>query len=102
MAMEVYTSGDWVVKAGKEDEFVKRWQEFAQWTDKNIEGSGDFYLIQDQQNPKHFLSFGSWTSPEVVSKWRQLPEFQAFLGKCKELCDDFKAGDYMLRVSSNN
>ena len=99
-AKQTYTSGNWLVREGQEETFAQRWQNFAEWSAKNVSGSGDFYLIQDKNDPRHFISFGSWESPEAVDAWRQLPEFKEFLGKCKELCEEFKAGDYRLRVSS--
>jgi heme-degrading monooxygenase HmoA len=101
-AEQTYTSGNWLVQEGQEEEFIRRWSEFAQWSAKNAPGSGDFYLIQENNNPRHFLSFGSWENSEVVSRWRQLPEFKDFISKCKELCEDFKAGDYTLRVGSQD
>ena len=97
-----YTSGNWVVKQGQEEEFVRRWKEFAEWSAKNVPGSGDFYLIAETNNPRHFLSFGSWESPEAVSRWRQMPEFKDFIGKCKQLCENFQAADYTLKVSSQD
>ncbi|MEX0881453.1 MAG: antibiotic biosynthesis monooxygenase family protein [Candidatus Saccharimonadales bacterium] len=99
---QTYTSGNWLVQEGKEEEFMRRWKEFAQWSAKNTSGSGDFYLIQETANPRHFLSFGSWENPEAVNSWRQTPEFKDFIGGCKQLCEDFKAGDYTLRVSSED
>lgn len=95
-----YTSGNWLIKEGQEKEFIRRWKEFAQWTVKNVPGSGDYYLIAESKNSRHFVSFGSWENQEVVNRWRQLPEFKDFLGKCKQLCEDFHAGDYILKISS--
>lgn len=101
-AKQTYTSGNWLVKAGQEEIFVGRWRDFAQWSAKNAAGSGDFYLIQEVKNRRHFLSFGSWASPAAVKRWRQRPEFKDFIGRCKELCEEFQAGDYRLRVSSQD
>ncbi len=97
---QTYSSGNWLAKEGQEEEFVQRWKEFAEWSAKNASGCGDFYLIAETKNPRHFLSFGSWESPEAVNSWRQMPEFKGFIGKCKELLDDFQPGDYTLKVSS--
>ncbi len=99
-ARQTYTSGNWMVKEGQEAEFERRWKEFAHWSAKNVAGSGDFYLIAETKNPRHFLSFGSWENPEAVNNWRQMPEFKNFIGRCKELLEDFQAGDYVLKVSS--
>ena len=44
--LKTYTSGNWLVQAGREKEFARRWKEFAAWSSKNVPGNGDFYLIQ--------------------------------------------------------
>ena len=95
-----YTSGSWLVREGQEAEFIKRWEEFARQSAKISPGSGDFYLIQEKNNPRHFLSFGSWASQQAVDDWRSSPGFKEFIGKCKELCEDFQPSDYSLKVSS--
>lgn len=97
---QTYTSGNWLVREGQEEEFIRSWKEFAQWSAKNISGNSDYQLIAEAKNPRHFLSFGSWESPEAVNNWRQTPEFKDFVGKCKQLCEDIQVGDYVLKVSS--
>lgn len=97
-----YTSGSWLVREGQEEEFVRRWKEFAMQSAKTALGSGDFYLLQEKSNPRHFLSFGSWESQEVIDKWRNTPSFREFIGRCKELLDDFQPSDYFLKISSQD
>ena len=38
---EIYTSGSWVVKEGREQEFIDAWRELAQWTKGEIGGTGE-------------------------------------------------------------
>jgi heme-degrading monooxygenase HmoA len=57
-------------------------------------GANEFFLIQQADVPQHFLSFGNWDDQSAVDSWRQTPEFAERLGRCRELCDDFKAHDF--------
>lgn len=91
-----FTSGNWTVKEGMEDEFVVRWTEFVHWSVQTM-GAGATespILIRETAKPRHFISFGGWKDPEAVGAWREHPEFQERLGRCRELCDEFVAGDY--------
>jgi heme-degrading monooxygenase HmoA len=95
-----YTSGDWLVKSGQEDSFVKAWAELAQWTSENVEGSGKPHLIQEVANPRHFVSFGPWESFDAVKTWRQMPGFKERFGKIASLCEQSQGKDYVLRVAA--
>jgi heme-degrading monooxygenase HmoA len=94
-----FTSGDWRTKAGSEDEFISRWTDFVRWAKDSADGSQEFYLIQQADDPRHFVSFGRWSSKEAVDSWRQSDEFGPRLGRCRELCDDFQALDFTLVAS---
>jgi heme-degrading monooxygenase HmoA len=91
-----YTSGDWVVQEGKEQEFIAAWTELADWSKANARGSRSFALIQQADEASHFLSFGAWDDSDAVEEWRSRPEFRERLGACRELCTDFQAHDYRL------
>jgi heme-degrading monooxygenase HmoA len=91
-----FTSGNWLVKAGNEEDFIQTWTEFTQWAKESAAGAVVFTLLRDDSNPQHFLSFGGWDGVESVRSWRSTPEFAERLGKCRELCDDFQPGDYAL------
>jgi hypothetical protein len=32
----IYTSGDWMVKPGREEEFIEAWHDLAEWTAAEI------------------------------------------------------------------
>jgi heme-degrading monooxygenase HmoA len=91
-----FTSGNWLVRAGSEQEFIGRWSALTLWSLKNGQGAEFFYLIQDLRDPRHFLSFGGWDEPTSVQKWREQPQFRELLAACRELCDEFEAHDYTL------
>jgi heme-degrading monooxygenase HmoA len=94
-----YVSGDWRVRAGSEEEFISRWLAFTGWSLHNAPGAGSFVLIRDLQDPRHFVSIGTWADLESVRGWRGRPEFAELLGRCRELCEEFRAGDYALAAS---
>jgi heme-degrading monooxygenase HmoA len=94
-----YVSGDWKVRTGSEEEFVARWLAFTGWSLENAPGAESFVLVQDMQRPWHFLSFGTWADLESVRAWRGRAEFAELLGRCRELCESFQAGDYSLAAS---
>jgi heme-degrading monooxygenase HmoA len=97
-----FTSGNWLVQAGNEKEFVNRWSALALWSQKEAQGAQFVYLIQDSRDPRHFLSFGAWESADAVRTWRQQPKFSELLGACRELCDEFEAHDYTLASAPGN
>jgi heme-degrading monooxygenase HmoA len=72
----VYTSGVWVVKEGREDEFTRRWQESADRTALEIPGL-KLVLLRDRENPRRFVSLGEgWRTADQIEASRSMPEFQ--------------------------
>jgi quinol monooxygenase YgiN len=72
----VYTSGVWLVKEGKEDEFARRWQQMA---DGLVLDFPDvkFQLLHDRANPRRYVSLGEgWRNVEQVQAARSTPAFQ--------------------------
>jgi heme-degrading monooxygenase HmoA len=74
------------VKSGKETEFIEAWQTFADWTTQTQAGAGEGVLLQGEDNPEYFISFGPWKNAENVVNWRAQPEFQEFLSKARDFC----------------
>jgi heme-degrading monooxygenase HmoA len=89
-----YTSGSWLVSAGREDEFVSAWNAFTGWSLDHAPGAQSFVLIRDAADPRRFLSLGAWSDADAVEAWRSSDEFRERLGRCRALCDDFEARDY--------
>jgi len=96
---QAYTSGNWTVREGSEDDFVERWKAFVGWAADNVAGAGSFLLIRDSRDPRRFVSLGAWDDAGSVNDWRSRPEFAEYMGRCRELCDDFQAGDFTLTAS---
>jgi heme-degrading monooxygenase HmoA len=92
-----FTSAVWNVKPGKEEEFIKEWTEFANWSLNTDNGAG--HLLQDTQDPSRFISVGKWSSEEVINNWRENPEFKDRLTKISELLAEPTKPHMMKEVS---
>lgn len=92
--MTIYTSGIWIVKPGKETEFIQAWQAFAEWTTKNQAEARGAQLLQDIEKPGRFISFGPWKDIGSIGAWRATPEFAEFFARAKLLCDDIQPGTF--------
>jgi heme-degrading monooxygenase HmoA len=97
----LYTSGSWRVKPGREDEFVRAWQEFAQWSASEFPGAVWATLIRDADDPSHFLSIGPWESTQAIEEWRASEGFRERVGRIRELLDGFEpmSGEAVVDVS---
>ena len=76
----MYTSGVFIVKKGREDEFARRWQQSA---DSSISEFPDitFTLFRDVVNPQRFLSLGAgWRNVEQIEAARSTPAYQDAMG----------------------
>jgi heme-degrading monooxygenase HmoA len=72
----VYTSGVWVVKDGREDEFERRWQESSSSLALEFEGV-KFMLLRDREQPRRFLSLGEgWRTTDQIEAARSTPSYQ--------------------------
>src|SRR5205823_6928787 len=56
---QAYTSGNWTVREGSEDEFIERWTAFVRWAAENASGARSFVLIRDARDARHFISLGA-------------------------------------------
>ena len=91
-----YSSGNWLVKEGSEEEFVGRWTAFVEWSLKNAPGVESAILVRDSANPDRFLSLGAWDTAEAMQAWRQMPQFQESFSARQELCDEAQVHSYTL------
>ncbi len=87
-ANQRYSVGIWLVKSGREKEFITAFDDFAKWVLNRNLGAGEVYLLQDIQQPGRFITCGPWESLQKIEEWRNLPEFKEFFAKSKEMCDE--------------
>ena len=84
-----YTHTSGRVRAGSEDEFVKRWGEWVDWSHR--EGlEAPALLLRDLENPQTFISFGPWESMTAVRSWRALAGYQERVARLREVVDGFE------------
>ena len=86
---EPYTSTTWIVKPGHEDEFVRRWTAFADWS----AGHGlaaPAMLLRDVDEPTRFVSFGPWEDIQMIWRWRGLTGFQEHVASLNEVLVSFE------------
>ena len=88
-ANQRFSVGIWLVKSGRENDFITAWGDFAKRTFNNKSlGAGEVYLLQDLQQPRRFISSGPWDNIQKIEAWRQLPEFKEFFARAREMCDE--------------
>ena len=94
-----YSSGEWLVREGSEEEFIQTWTTFIEWTLNNAPGAESFVLVRSTEEPRRFLSLGAWENQEAMGAWQQMPQMQELLGQCRELCEEFEFHPYTLAAS---
>lgn len=96
--LDLYTHYVWVVRSGREEEFVRRWRDLAEWTAANVPGAGTVRLLQDMDHPGRFISVAPWESTEALASWRSLLGYQERLGRLRELLETFTPSTLALRA----
>lgn len=90
MADELYTSGRWVVKPGSEDQFVRAWREFAEWSKASFpEAAGWVLLLRDREQQNVFVSLGPWSTSSAIETWRGDTGFRTRIASIRELLESF-------------
>jgi quinol monooxygenase YgiN len=83
----VYTSGVWIVKEGREEEFARRWQKSADRLALDFPGV-KFVLLRDRENPRRFVSLGEgWRTAEQIESARETPYFQDSMASIWRMLD---------------
>jgi heme-degrading monooxygenase HmoA len=68
--MTIWTHGVWSVKPGRADDFVAAWQAMARDAVAEFRPIGSPHLLRDRERPNVFRSFGPWSDPESVQRFR--------------------------------
>jgi len=86
---KAYTHTSWVVKRGREEEFIERWREWADWS--RLEGlAARAMLLRDADNPERFVSFGPWETVAAVRMWRGESGYHERVARLQELVEHFE------------
>jgi heme-degrading monooxygenase HmoA len=84
-----FTHTTWRVKPGQEDEFVRRWHEWADWSHR--QGlRAHARLLRDVESPNTFISFGPWETMDAVRGWRSRAGYQERVALFQELVERFE------------
>ena len=86
---ELYTHTSWHVKAGSEDEFVARWNEWVEWSHRQGLAASAL-LLRDVEKPSTFVSIGAWENLSAVRNWRDLEGYQERVGRLSEVVQSFE------------
>lgn len=86
---ELYTLGEWKVKAGHEATFIAAWRELGDWTEATVPGNTWAKLLRDRDDPQRFVSFGPWVNEAAVARWRAHPGFQDRVAAIQPLLESF-------------
>jgi heme-degrading monooxygenase HmoA len=84
-----YTHTTWHVGDGNQEEFVRRWAEWAEWSRRQglVE---DALLLRDTEDPQRFVSFGPWESVAAIAGWRALLGYQERVDRLRQVVDSFQ------------
>jgi heme-degrading monooxygenase HmoA len=92
---ETYSHTTWRVRPGSEEEFVRRWEEWAEWS--HLEGLGAHArLLRDAERPDTFVSFGPWVSLDAVKSWRSLGGYHERVARLGEVVVGFEPRTFEL------
>ena len=97
--MYAYASGNWLVKKGKEAEFVRMWHDWLEWARDNAEGFKWAKLTRSVDDPRRFVSFSEWESEKARADWREHKRFQDGLESLRAITDEFVGGNYNEEIS---
>ncbi|HXF98908.1 MAG TPA: antibiotic biosynthesis monooxygenase [Gaiellaceae bacterium] len=92
----IATVGIWLVREGREEEFVRRWQEVADGTVLEY-ADVTFRLLRDRENPRRFVGLGEgWRSAEQVEALRASPRYQDSMSSLWRLLESGELGTFEL------
>ena len=92
---ETYTHTTWRVKPGMEDEFVRRWGEWADWSHRQGLGA-HARLLRDVESPGTYISFGPWASIDAVRGWRSLAGYHERVARLREVVENLEPRTFEL------
>jgi heme-degrading monooxygenase HmoA len=98
MMSQPYSYGVWIVKPGRQEDFVAGWREMAEWTTANAPGAGIGRLFQDENQPSRFISIGSWEDKDAIAAWRSQLDLQERVGKLREMLETYTPATLELRA----
>jgi len=97
-APTVFTYADWLIHPGREDDFVRAWTEFVDWSSDHAEGALGGMLLQDSSETRRFVSIGPWSSAEAAHEFFTRPELNQRSQPLREVAERFEPRFLELRA----
>lgn len=94
-----WASGQWLVKEGRDDDFIERWKAWLGWTSQTIPGFRSARLLRSQDDTQRFTSMSDWDGDDALKAWTSNPGFQERFDAVRELCDEFRGGNFDVAAS---
>jgi len=98
MSYEIYTGADWLIHEGRQEEFVKAWTDFVEWSLQEDAGAVGGMLLRDGSDPRRFLSIGPWTSADAAQSFFTNPDIQERSAPFREVAESFEPRFLELQV----
>ncbi len=86
----VYVVRSWVVKRGRDEDFLTAWKGFARWMVRQDGSTGSTRLFRDTLDPAHYMSVDSWEEEKASATTRGL-EFGRQSYKLEQLTVNFSS-----------
>ncbi len=93
-----YTLGMWQVEPGREEDFVERWRELAEWTRAEVAPEATAVLLRDTEDRSRFVSVGPWSDLGQIERWRESAGFQERVRELLPLLQSFEPNTLELVV----
>jgi heme-degrading monooxygenase HmoA len=93
-----FVAAYWKVRAGSEDEFMKRWRDFTSWSIQNAPGAKSFTLLHNMVDPQYFISFGTWSDRESIHAWWEMPGFGERYEQVASLCEEHVGAEHSVEA----
>jgi len=84
-----FTHTTWQVKPGQEEEFVRRWLEWVEWSHR-LGLRAQARLLRDLEHPSTFVSFGPWETIAAVRAWRGEAGYHERVARLQEVVERFE------------
>lgn len=98
-ATTYYTLAQWRVREGREDEFVRMWEDDLAATFAGLEHPPLWgRLLRSTQDPRLFYSFGPWRRREDIAAMRSSSRAKEIFQAMAALCEEMHPGEYELLV----
>jgi heme-degrading monooxygenase HmoA len=94
-----FSTTNWQVKEGKQEEFIKRWTNFLNWTRETQDGLEAAQLVVDVEDPRRFVSVGEWRDSVARQAWQEAQRFTELFMPCLEVCDNMQGSQYEIKVT---